>query len=144
MKEYLLTKISDTRIVEGYINIVVEYFYNEISELSSYIDSLRKIIKKIKLKKNISFSLTSGLFGTYGKLIYDSLYHNRIKVFSAEHGIGYSFSKDTLYTKYENESLTSDYLFCYNNSAKATREINKNSNLKMIPIGAPSITKKFF
>ena len=142
MKEYLLTKISDTRIVEGYINIVVEYFYNEISELSSYIDSYRKIIKKIKLKKNISFSLTSGLFGTYGKLIYDSLYHNRIKVFSAEHGIGYSFSKDTLYTKYENESLTSDYLFCYNNSAKATREINKNSNLKMIPIGAPSITKK--
>ena len=69
------------------------------------------------------------------------MYHNRIKVFSAEHGIGYSF-KDTLYTKYENESLTSDYLFCYNNSAKATREINKNSNLKMIPIGAPSITKK--
>jgi hypothetical protein len=141
IKIFLSKKIQSHRIINGLINSISTLFELEIIEILKYKIIYRKFFENKILKSKATFCLTSGLFGNSGKSIYDSLFYNKIKVFSTEHGIGYSFSKDSSSQIFENESLTSDYLFCYNGSSKSSRENNQNSNLKLIDVGAHSVVK---
>lgn len=140
-KIFFSKKIQSHRIINGLIISISTLFELEIQEILKNKITYRKLIENKILKSRATFCLTAGLFGNSGKSIYDSLFYNKIKVFSAEHGIGYSFIKGASSHMYENETLTSDYLFCYNGSSKSSRENNQNSNLKLLEVGAHSVVK---
>ncbi|MDG2397243.1 MAG: hypothetical protein P8M03_06280 [Flavobacteriaceae bacterium] len=131
----------NNKILNAFIELLAEIInYNTINLISKK-EFMRSKLKEYKEELNFNICLSNGLFGVFGKSVYDALHYNGIRVFSAEHGLTVGNSKDSIQYFYANESLTSNYLFCYSNASKSSHLKNKNSNLKIEVTGAPSFPK---
>ena len=133
---------SNIKIYEAYISVLTEIINCNVVDLLSKKEAMREKIAKYKNELNYNICLSNGLFGVFGKSVYDALSFNGIKVFSAEHGLTAGNSKDAIQYFYANESLTADILFCYSNASKKIRLKNRNSNLSLHVTGGPYFPKK--
>ena len=133
---------SNQKVYEGLVEVLSDLININLVNLLSKKDAMRERIAYLKKNLDYKICLSNGLYGIFGKSLYDALHFNGIKVFSAEHGLTAGNSKDAIQSFYVNESLTSDVLFCYSNSSKKTRLKNKNSNLSIFVAGCPNFPKK--
>jgi len=141
MNNLIVKYINNKKVGDGFVKVISDIIFYNINDLLSKKDLMRKKISKYKEKLNFNLCLGNGLFGNFGKSVYDALFYNKIKVITTEHGLTAGNSKDSLQYFYANESLTCDRLFCYSEASVKTRLKNKNSNLKLHVIGSPEFPK---
>ena len=125
----------------GYVKVISDYINLNIIDLLSKKNQMRDKISLYKKQLNFNLCLGNGLFGNFGKSVYDALSYNKIETVTTEHGLTAGNSKDALQNFYSNESLTSDRLFCYSEASVKTRLKNNNSNLRLDVVGAPEFPK---
>lgn len=132
---------KNERVFNSFLNVLSHIANNSLINLFSRKELMRSKFSILKNKIKYKICLSNGLFGLFGKSVYDAMNYNGIKVVSAEHGITWGISKDSIPYFNANETLTSDILFCYSNGAKKTHMSNENSNLKVKVVGAPYFPK---
>ena len=125
----------------GYVKVISDFINLNIIDLLSKKNQMRNKISLYKKQLNFNLCLGNGLFGNFGKSVYDALSYNKIQTVTTEHGLTAGNSRDALQYFYSNESLTSDRLFCYSEASVKTRLKNNNSNLKLDVVGAPEFPK---
>ena len=141
MNNLIVKYINNKKVGDGFVKVISDIIFYNINDLLSKKDLMRKKISKYKEKLNFNLCLGNGLFGNFGKSVYDALSYNKIQTVTTEHGLTAGNSRDALQSFYSNESLTSDRLFCYSEASVKTRLKNNNSNLKLDVVGAPEFPK---
>ncbi|MFL2600287.1 MAG: hypothetical protein ACJ0P1_07035 [Flavobacteriaceae bacterium] len=141
MNNLIVKYINNKKVGDGFVKVISDIIFYNINDLLSKKDLMRKKISKYKEKLNFNLCLGNGLFGNFGKSVYDALSYNKIQTVTTEHGLTAGNSRDALQSFYLDESLTSDRLFCYSEASVKTRLKNNNSNLKLDVVGAPEFPK---
>jgi len=130
---------KDIKLYESYSSVLSLYLNQMISQLLLNKNLLRK---KVSEFKTFNICLGNGLFGIPGKAIYDALKYNGIDVLCSEHGLTDGIADRNSERIFNDESLTSDYLLCYNEASISVRSSNLNSNTILINSGGNSTSKK--
>ena len=142
LKSIMLKYNLDKIVFNSYLEILSEITALTINHLINIQSEMRKKIKDFKKKISHNICISNGLFGAYGLSVCDSLIENKLKIFTAEHGLTAGISIDPTECSDENESKTSHVIFCYNESSKKVHDKYENTNAKTVVVGAPSVSKK--